>query len=947
MKQVGIYLAGLDECTKVNNVNNVSVENIFEGYNVDVNKPISSIVAKIHLKGDAVPKFVKARTVPFYYREMVEVAIDKLVNDNIIESVSHSDWAAPIVPVLKENKKEIRICADFKALNKQIQCDKYPLPKIDELLASIGKGKIFSKIDLKNAYLQIPVEENSQECLVINTHKGLFKYKRLPFGLSSSPGIFQRFISQILSNIEGVAAYMDDIVISGETKEEHDERLKKVLNVLQSHNVQINKSKTVLNMESIDYLGYCISGEGIKPSPQKVQAILDAPCPTSVAEVHSFLGMITFYCRFVKNFSTKSAPLYDLLKKDTKFRWTKVEQNAFKEIKQDFVNSKLLVNFDGLSPLIVEVDASPVGVGCVLLQKVNGVERPIHFASKKLTSAEMKYSQLDKEGLALVFAVKRFRYFLLGRKFVARTDHKPLLGLFGKDKPIPQNANSRIQRWALLLSQYDYDLFYKPGKENIIADALSRLPVEDEIQSGIPPEYVRLVELLDFEDISYNVIRKYTKKDTMMSQLVNCIKLGWSKEHNLSLVEYSNVKDDLSLHNDIVLYRNRILIPVDLRCKVLTHLHNGHNGINAMKAEARNWVWWPKIDQDLAEMTKNCSICFKNYKQPPANTLSWPNTGKPWSRLHMDYAGPIDGKYFLIVVDSYSKFLDVQFSSTATSAVTINHLRRVFSNFGLPDMIVSDNAPNFVSQEMEMFLKKNCIKHVCPAPYHPASNGLAERAVRTFKEGLRKFKEGDYNTRICRFLYNYRRTVNSATGKAPAEMMFNRNFRGTVDIKLKEKSENKNCNDNFSSEENMYKVNDAVFARNYGNGPLWVEGRIVEVLGLRNYKVQVYCSGNMIWKRHSDQLMHRYFGDFNQSNNEMLNNDNYDNCIVSDIESNTPNSIVTSDLTANSNISETNDVSSRDVSVNNASNACNELPVQTPIVRRSQRNIKPPDRLNL
>ncbi|XP_068234165.1 uncharacterized protein [Palaemon carinicauda] len=371
MKHVGIYLAGLDESTKVNNVHNVSVEQVFEDY--------------------------------------------------------------------KENKKEIRICADYKHLNKQIQCDKYPLPKIDELLCSVGKGKIFSKIDLKNAYLQIPAEEQSQEFLVINTHKGMYKYKRLPFGLSSSPAIFQRFISQILCNIDGVAAYMDDIVVSGENTDEHDERLKRVLKVLQLYNVQINKSKTVLNMECIEYLGYCISKEGIKPSPKK---------------------------------------------KGARFKWTKVEQKAFKCLRQDF---------DGSYPLIVEVDASPVGVGCVLLQKVHGVERPIYFASKKLSSAEMKYSQLDKEGLSLIFAVKRLRYFLLGRKFMARTDHKPLIGLFGKDKPIPQNANSRIQRWALLLSQNDFDLVYKPGKENVIADALSRLLVEDEIQSEIPAEYVRLV----------------------------------------------------------------------------------------------------------------------------------------------------------------------------------------------------------------------------------------------------------------------------------------------------------------------------------------------------------------------------------------------------------------------------------------------------------------------
>ncbi|XP_064090688.1 uncharacterized protein K02A2.6-like [Macrobrachium nipponense] len=483
--------------------------------------------------------------------------------------------------------------------------------------------------------------------------------QRLPFGLSSSPGIFQRFISQLLANVEGVAAYLDDIIVSGATKKEHDHRLRKVLELLQAHNVQINKTNTVLETDSIEYLGYHISGEGVKPSSKGLKAILDCPCPTSVEEVQSFLGMITYNCKVVKNFSSKLAPL----------------------------------------------------------------------------------------------------------NFVDRTDHKQLLGLFGRGKRIPCNTNSRIQRWALLfllLSQYDYELVHKPGKD-VIADAVSRLPLDDDFHSGTSAECVKLVELLDFDDISFQAVKRFTNKDAVLSQLINFLKLGWSKEHNMSLLEYASVKDDLSLHNDVILYRKRVLIPVELRCKVLNHLHCGHNGVNAMKAEARNWVWWPKIDQDIGEVTKNCSICFKNFTNPQAPTLSWPIVGNPWSRLHIDYAGPIDGKYFFIIVNSHSKFLYIRFSSSTMSAVTIGHLRKTFCNFGIPDIIVSDNASNFVSHEMEEFLHKNSIKYVTlVALYHPSSNGLAERAVRTFKEGLGKFKKGDIQNRICRFLYNYR-TVNSST----------------------------------------------------------------------------------------------------------------------------------------------------------------------------------------
>ena len=965
MNKVGIYLAGLAKSSRVNQVHNLN--DLLLEYKVNANKPVTGMVAKIHLQSSAVPKFTKARTIPFHYRTMVEVELDRMTEEGIIEPISRSEWAAPIVPVLKTDKKSMRICGDFKELNKHIQCDRYPLPKIDELLSIVGKGQIFSKIDLKNAYLQLPVDEESQNFLVINTHKGLYKYKRLPFGLSSSPAIFQRFISQLLSPVEGVAVYFDDIIVSGSTQEEHDCRLKQVLDILQGSNLNINKLKSELNAKEIEYLGYLISGEGIKPSARKIKAIMDAPSPSSAAEVQSFLGMITYYCKFVRNFSNKMSPLYDLLKKGKEFKWSGVEHKAYQGIKRDLRDSELLVNFDGESSLVIEVDASPKGVGAVLLQRVNGQERPIYFASKKLSPAEERYSQIDKEGLALVVAVKKFRYFLLGRKFEARTDHKPLLGLFGKGKAIPINANARIQRWALLLSQFDFDLHYKVGKDNVIADALSRLPLEDEdhLNSSIPAEYINLVESLGYNDISFKTIQLVTKRDSVLTQLIHCLKFGWGNTNQLQLPEYASVKSELSLHNEVVLYKNRVLVPSELRSKILEHLHAGHNGISAMKAEARNWVWWPKIDQDIAELTKSCHICFKNFQNPQAPVLSWPCSGKPWSRLHIDFAGPIDNKYFLVIVDSYTKFLDVHICSNTTSTVTIDLLRKSFCNFGLPDVVVSDNAAYFVSQEMTSFLEKNGIRQVTPAPYNPSSNGLAERAVRTLKEGLKKFSSGSLNTRVCRFLYNYRKTVHSATGKSPAESLFTRNFRVTIEPRKLDSPKEKTVNDLaekvFPNERKLFQVEDAVFARNYGRGEPWVEGKIVEVLGLRNYKVQVQSYGNMVWKRHADQLMFRFRGKMGQSviNNDLVRASPKE--VSPEFPSSYPSSILAPDhsedqgLAVNIRSPSTDTITQDNVlkaaqgrvlgNQGEAPNCVSTSADQYP--RRSGRVVNPPDRLNL
>ena len=246
----------------------------------------------------------------------------------------------------------------------------------------------------------------------------------------------------------------------------------------------------------LEFLGYVVSGEGISPSPTKVDAIKNAPLPTNLQELQSFVGMVTYYSRFVHKFAEIMSPLYDLTKKDVKFVWGKRQEISYNLIKSAICNSDLLTCFSGKKKLIVEADASPVGVGGVLLSVENGVERPIMFASKKLTKAESNYSQTDREALGLVFSLNKFKYYLLGREFELRTDHKPLLGLFGKYKQIPANSNARLVRWSIFLSQFSFDLTYKPGKSNYVADALSRLPVEDSLPSNLPGEYINMIESL-------------------------------------------------------------------------------------------------------------------------------------------------------------------------------------------------------------------------------------------------------------------------------------------------------------------------------------------------------------------------------------------------------------------------------------------------------------------
>ena len=344
---------------------------------------------------------------------------------------------------------------------------------------------------------------------------------------------------------------------------------------------------------------------------------------------------------------------------------------------------------------------------------------------------------------------------------------------------IPKDSNARLTRWSILLSQYSFDLVYKSGQSNIVADTLSRLPVDDELHTQTPVEFIKLLE--DFESlIDFDTVQKVTKADPILRRLMAFVRFGWP--HNCSdCIEYAHVKNDLSVYENVILFRNRILIPQELRLVVLNLLHSSHGGIVAMKAEARQSVWWPNLNNDIEDMIKSCDVCTLNNSIVKSPVLHWSGGGKPWSRVHIDYY-EFEHKYFFILMDAYSKFMDVHLASSMTSSVTIDLMRRSFANFGIPDTVVSDNAPNLVSREVKDFYIKNGINFITPSPYHPASNGLAERAVRTFKEGMRKLQTGSIITKLCRYLFNYRRTIHSVTGKSPAELMFGREFKFPLDV---------------------------------------------------------------------------------------------------------------------------------------------------------------------
>ena len=378
----------------------------------------------------------------------------------------------------------VRICGDYKTtVNPELQAEQYPLPRIGDIFANLAGGQKFSKIDLRQAYHQLEMEEDSKKYLTINTHMGLFQYNRLVFGITSAPAIWQRTIDQVLEGTSGTSCILDDMIISGKDDDVHLTNLEEVLQRLQLHGLRANKAKCEFFKEKITYCGHDIDSNGLHKSAEKVEAVLKAPRPNDVAEVRSFLGLINYYHRFLPNLSTAVHPLNQLLEKNHKWKWTEQCEAAFHKVKEMITSEQVLTHYDPSLPLRLACDASPVGIGAVLSHVMSdGTKRPVAFASRTLTKTEQKYAQIDKEALSIVWGVKKFHVYLFGRSFTLYTDHQPLTSIFHPRKSIPVVTAARLQRYALFLAGYDYTIEYKNTKVHSNADGLSRLPLLIEVR---------------------------------------------------------------------------------------------------------------------------------------------------------------------------------------------------------------------------------------------------------------------------------------------------------------------------------------------------------------------------------------------------------------------------------------------------------------------------------
>lgn len=824
---------------------------------------LKHLKATIELDKDATPRFHKARPVPYALRPKIDAELQSLETSGILSKVDWSDWATPIVPVIKKGKSgDVRICGDFKvSINPVLRTVQYPLPRIEDIFSSLAGGEKFSKIDLSQAYLQMEVEESSRKFLTINTHKGLYQYNRLVFGVASAPAIWQRAMDQVLQDIPGTQCYLDDILVTGKDDENHFQNLSKVLTRLNEYGLRAKREKCEFFKSEISYCGHVIDKHGLQKSQEKIEAVLKAPKPENVSQLRSYLGLVNYYHKFLPNLASVLHPLNALLQTGAKWHWSEKCEKAFAETKRLITSDELLTHYDPSRPIRLACDASPYGIGAVLSHTMdNGSERPIAFASRSLSSAERNYAQIDREALSLVWGIKKFHHYLYGRRFTLVTDHQPLVSIFNPRKGVPVMSATRLQRWALFLGAHSYDIEFKGTKKHCNADGLSRLPLstsEEEKSSGCDPAEVFHTALMDPLPVTNAMIQRETRNDPTLSKVYDITIQGWPAHGNPCFPEFSARRDQLSVCQGTLMCGSRVVVPSKLRTRVLESLHEGHMGTVKMKSLARSYVWWPGIDKQIEDITKICTGCQSLQNAPPQAPLhpwEWPSA--PWQRVHIDFAGPFMNSMFLVAVDAHSKWPEVVRMKSTTSEKTISVLRNIFSRNGLPEQIVSDNGPQFTSDEFQLFVKQNGIKHFRSAPYHPATNGLAERFVQTFKKSIKAMKKENISLqhKIDNFLLAYRNSVHATTNQTPAMLFMHRPLRSRIDLlkpNLRGEVQNKQFSTLSSDTARSFDLGQQVLARDY-RGDKWTPGRIATRSGPLMYEVDI---GEHTWRRHVDQLL--------------------------------------------------------------------------------------------
>ena len=771
---------------------------------------------------DAAPIRQQVRRIPPMRRQEASTLLKEMLQKEVIQR-SASPWASPIVLVRKKDGST-RFCVDYRKVNNVTRKDAYPLPRVDDTLDTLAGAKWFSTLDLTSGYWQVEVEPKDREKTAFCTPDGLFEFKVMPFGLCNAPATFQQLMDLVLAGLQwsSCLVYLDDIIIVGRTFEEHLQNLQAVLIRLREAGLKLKPQKCALCLPQVEFLGHVVSAQGVSTDPRKTEKVRNWPIPTNRREVQQFLGLASYYRRFVQDFAKIAKPLHRLTEKTSKFEWTSECQAAFNDLRQKLVSAPILAFPDYTRSFVLDTDASDTGMGAVLSQlDDNGAEQVVAYASCTLSRAERRYCVTRKELLAVVTFIKHFRPYLLGKHFTLRTDHGSLTWLARFKEP-----EGQLARWLEKLQEYDFDILHRPGKRHQNADALSRLPCSqcgreshsstDVHDMEFPDEVAGAIsqpQTTQLRDRSSTELRETQLQDTSIGFVLGAKEKDSKptpqqvKGKSITVRKLCQLWDRLKCQ-DGQLWRRyddgtgkkewlQLVVPTSLREEILHKVHqgvvSGHLGEQKMLHQIKERFYWPGMAEDVHNWCQTCASCATN-KSPstkaraPLQTIT---TGHPMQVVAVDITGPFPeseagNRYILVVGDYFTRWMEC-FAIPDQEAETVVRklVDEVFCRFSPPEQLHSDQGRQFESDLMRQICSILKIEKSRTTAYHPQCDGLVERFNRTLKHMLAtslKDHPFDWEDRLRKVCMAYNSSVHASTGYTPFYLMFGREARLPIDI---------------------------------------------------------------------------------------------------------------------------------------------------------------------
>lgn len=749
---------------------------------------------RIVLSEDAQPFCVRApRAVPFALREKLQAELEHLQCQGIIAPVTTpTDWCAPIVVAPKKNSDKIRLCVDLTRLNKYVKRERYQSVTPAQAVADIAteNAKVFTKLDALKGYHQCPLEKGSQLLTTFITPFGRFKFLRAPFGISSISEHYNRRMDEAFVGLAGYRRIVDDVVIFDSDKEQHEQHVRQFLKRCAERDISLNVEKWSYARSEVDFAGFALSADGYRISGTTTEAISKFPTPASRTDLRSFVGLANQLSSSTSVIAPLLTPLRPLLSTKNDFLWTSEMDEAFTLARQSLASAPTLSFFDLSRDTRLCTDASRQGLGFVLQQKLEDSWVLVQAGSRFLSDAESRYAVIELELLAVTWAIIKCHLFLAGLPhFVIVTDHHPLIPILNSHR-LDEIENPRLQRLRTRIMAYNFTAEWIKGSLNSAPDALSRYPVSDpqpqellaerdlDNEQGASIAEIRAMSNDSQESVRLQDLRRHAQEDSAYQQLLLYIHEGFP-DHRSQLPDnckgFWGVRSMLSVDDGLIVYGCRLLIPLQLRRQILTQLHESHQGSVRTKQRARQIAYWPGMENEIDNIIFSCKLCQDHLpSQPPEPIIQKTKPERPFQEIAIDFCS-YAGRDFLISVDCHTDWPDIVYMGTNTTTPRLlTVLKQAFCRSGAPDVLWSDQGPQFTSHLFNAFSAEWGFRHITSTPTYPQSNGKAEATVKSMKKIIEAVWTGSYldESKLARALLQYRNTPSRKDGLSPAQKLF-------------------------------------------------------------------------------------------------------------------------------------------------------------------------------